>query len=260
MLTFPQLSSASVAQYPARKRQKRRCARTETPGGHVEALYDPAGSGWRWELSFTEMTEEEKSALETLFVACDGRLERFLFLDPFANLLGWTEQWDHAAWSRDGGVTVSGGVADPRGGSGAATLSNGSQADSGVSQSLAVPSTFTYCLSAWMRGAEGAATALAIDGTRRSFSLTSEWRQYWVTAQAGGGDLVRFAMEVDAGGSVDLYGPQAEPQLGPSAYKRNDGRGGWYPRARFDQDTLDLTAGGPEQYSAVVRVVSPLEE
>jgi hypothetical protein len=71
---------------------------------------------------------------------------------------------------------------------------------------------------------------------------------------------VQFTIAVQAGGAIEVYGPQAEAQIAPSEYKRNRGRGGWYPRARFDNDELNLEAEAPGLYGCEVAIVSPWEE
>ena len=74
--------------------------------------------------------------------------------------------------------------------------------------------------------------------------------------EQAGGVTVAFGAHVDAGGSVELLGMQAEAQLGPSDYKPTGGRGGVYSRVRFDTDQLTVTAQGTDVYDAMIRIVN----
>jgi hypothetical protein len=93
----------------------------------------------------------------------------------------------------------------------------------------------------------------------QTVELTGEWRQVWVSGVSGTAP-VRFNVAAEPGGAIEVYGPQVEAQIAPSEYKRNRGRGGWYPRARFDCDELNIEAEGPGLYACEAAIVSPWEE
>ena len=87
-------------------------------------LADPGAAITEWHLSFAEMSDQELAALEALFQATEGRLTPFTFLDPADNLLAWSEQQNQAVWQADPLLTLTGGVADPMGGTAAFQVSN----------------------------------------------------------------------------------------------------------------------------------------
>jgi hypothetical protein len=68
---------------------------------------------------------------------------------------------------------------------------------------------------------------------------------------------VPFGFQLPAGALVDIFGFQVEAQPAPSTYMRSQSTTGVYPRARFDQDELTVTAQGPDNLEVRVRIVSP---
>ncbi len=259
MRHFPQLESGSAGQYPMTRTLSMRTAVSETPGGERRTAFDAAGSKVRWTMPLTGLTENESAAIEALFKECEGRRRSFMFVDPPANLLAATDDGGSAHWVRGAGVTVAGGLIGLDGQASAFRVVNASAGWSGVAQTPAVPETMTYCLSAWVRGSAGGRVKLRIGGLEKLTELDGEWRQAWLSG-TGGTAAVTFGIEAQAGGSIEVYGPQAEAQIAPSEYKRNRGRGGWYPRARFDADELNIEAEGPGLSVCEVAIVSPWEE
>jgi len=259
MTHFPQLESGCAGQYPITRTLSMRTAASETPGGERRAAFDAAGSRVRWRMPLTGLTENESAAIETLFQQSEGRRRSFVFVDPSANLLAATDQGESAHWERGAGVTVTGGLIGVDGQPGAFRVTNASAGWSGVSQTLAIPETMTYCLSAWVRASAGWSVKLSIGSSEQLAELNEEWRQAWVSGVSGTAP-VKFTIAAEASGSIEVYGPQVEAQIAPSEYKRNRGRGGWYPRARFDGDELNIEAEGPGLYACEVAIVSPWEE
>ncbi len=259
MTHFPQLESGSAGQYPMTRTLSMRTAASETPGGERRTAFDAAGSTVRWKMVLTGLTESESAAIEALFQEVEGRRRSFMFVDPPANLLAATDDGESTHWERGAGVTVTGGLIGLDGQPEAFSVTNASAGWSGVSQSLAVPETMNYCLSAWVRAVTGGRARLSIGGVEQTVELSGEWRQAWASG-AGGAAPVQFRIAAEAGFAIEVYGPQVEAQMAPSEYKRNRGRGGWYPRARFDGDELNIEAEGPELYACEVAIVSPWEE
>ena len=81
----------------------------------------------------------EKHSPPEFFRAAEGTLNGFTFLDPTGNLLAWSDQLDNAVWQKDPLLTLTGGVADPQGGTLGWRLSNGGGAGQGLGQTLAAP-------------------------------------------------------------------------------------------------------------------------
>ena len=260
MLSYPQLRTGALVQWPMTKRVRHRSATLVTRGGTWHSRYDAGAKATEWEINYEGLLEEEANVLESFFRLTEGRYREFLFPDPLANLLAWSEAWDKPEWEYNSLVSMQTGVADPQGGTRAATITNGSQGQSGIQQVLESSGTYLYCFSAWLNGTQGTKAKFCIGDTGMTFVTRGGWERYEWAAVPGADDLVRFAIELDPGAVLGLYGPQVEAQPSASAYKRSAGAGGCHREARFDQDRLILTADGPDSYGARVRIVSMREE
>ena len=71
-------------------------------------------------------------------------------------------------------------------------------------------------------------------------------------------DGIGFGVQLPAGARIDAFGAQVEAQIAPSQYKKTIDRGGVYPKARFDSDSLALSTNAPNQNSGSVSLVSNL--
>lgn len=258
MAHFPQLESGCIGQYPLRRTLRLRTFESETPGGRRRAAFDGAGSEVRWDLMLTGLSESEADAISALFQASEGMRRSFMFVDPSANLLGGTDDLAGTWWEKGPGAVVAGGQIGPEGHE-AFTLTNLGAAWSGVSQSPALPAAMTFCLSVWVRSAAEGTVRLSIGEVARTVKVGSSWQQAWLSEPATTSP-VPFTITLPPGGTVEVYGPQVEAQIAPSEYKRNRGRGGWYPRARFGTDELTFRAEAPGVYACDVRIQSPWEE
>ncbi len=147
MMVYPQLGTGSLAQFPIRKQQQQRTVVNAALDGSAIRLADPNGAGTLWVLSYAGLTDTEREALEAFFEAAEGSLNAFTFLDPTANLLAWSDQLTNGVWQLDPLLTLTGGVADPAGGTLAWKLLNIGAAAQGISQTLQSPAGYLYCLS-----------------------------------------------------------------------------------------------------------------
>src|SRR6478672_8371360 len=93
MLTYPQLT-----QFPIVKRARRRTVVNRAADGRSVKMADAAGEATEWRLSYTGLSDEEVGVLQGFFVAAEGTLNEFTFLDPTANLLAWSAQLAEAVW------------------------------------------------------------------------------------------------------------------------------------------------------------------
>ena len=155
-------------------------------------------------------------------------------------------------------LAVAGGVADPGGGAEAWRIANTGAAPQGIWQTLEAPGAYTYCLSMYIRNANAgqeARATLLLGEARAERKVTREWSRI---AMTGSGDAsaqtVRFGVELPAGAAVEIFGIQAEPQAGASAYKAST-RGGVYEDARFGRDELPITTTGPGRHSCAVQII-----
>jgi hypothetical protein len=116
MIYFPQLSSGATGQFPITRQRLARTVVNQSVQDYQVKLADPGAAITEWHLSFEEMSDQELAALEALFQAVEGSLTPFTFLDPVDNLLAWSEQQNQPVWQADPLLTLTGGVADPMGG------------------------------------------------------------------------------------------------------------------------------------------------
>jgi hypothetical protein len=261
MRFFPQLSSGAGGQFPLRRRQVRRTVVNETEDGRRIKLADDAAGSTEWDLVFAGLKGSEAAAMEQFFAGGEGLLGSFTFLDPAANLLAWSEKLDDAAWQPAPLLQIAGGIADPLGTQRATSLVNPTGAALKIEQVLNAPEWFVYALSVYARSSGGSRLRLVRSSGSSSEGavkeLTTQWQRHVLPGKfTGTGETVRFALEVEAGGSVEVFGVQVEAQPGASGYKRTFSRGGVYPNSRFGQDDIEITAEGVNWSSMRVAIVA----
>ena len=147
---FPQLSSGATGQFPVTRQRVARTVVNQSCQGYQFKLADSAAAITEWRLAFAELDEQELAALEALFQSVEGSLTPFTFLDPTDNLLAWSGQLSQAVWQADPLLAVTGGAADPMGGTGAYQVSNPTSATLSLQQSINAPACLDYCLSRLM--------------------------------------------------------------------------------------------------------------
>ncbi len=152
MLAFPQLASGVTAQYPIKKYCAQRTIVNTLTDGHMVKLADPGAALSQWRLTYQNLADAEIDILQQFFATCEGQLNAFTFLDPFSNLLAWTEALDQGAWEESTFLQMTGGIADPTGGSAATRLTNPTGADLTLQQTINAPGWLSYCLSLYVRG------------------------------------------------------------------------------------------------------------
>jgi hypothetical protein len=258
MQIFPQLTTGALALYPVTKQELQRTVVNVLADGSAVVYADPDGAIAGWSLRATGLTLAEWIAIESLFQQTAGMAGTFTFLDPVGNLLLQSENFSAGAWTNGALVQLTAGIADPFGTTRATRLVNMGQAAAGVMQILNVPGDFQYCLSVWVRSTSGSAVTLAAANTSKSFRAGTQWKRVYFSSNPGqaGATTVTFGAQLAAGGSVELFGMQAEAQLGPSDYKITSAVGGVYPKARFGSDQITVTAQGADVYDAVFQIVS----
>jgi hypothetical protein len=255
-MVYPQLSSGSLAQFPIGKQQQQRTVVNAALDGSAIRLADPGGATTRWVLSYKGLTESEREALEAFFEAVEGSLNAFTFLDPTANLLAWSGQLNNAVWQAGPLLTLTGGVADPAGGTEAWEISNGGAAAQSISQTLQAPAGYEYCLSAYLR-ANQATTVTLLAGTQQTArAVTPAWTRVTLTMTGDPtASSILFGIQLPAGAAAYVYGMQAEPQAGASQYKPST-TGGVYVNARLNSDVLSVTATAVGQYACTVNIIN----
>ncbi len=259
MTVFPQLSSGAVAQFPFRKGLRFRTLVNQAADGSEIRFADVDYRARAWELAVHQLSDQEWQSIEDLHNQVEGRLQTFLFLEPGANLLAWSEQFNDAVWEKSGGVSAADAQPDPVGGSGAVQLTNPGPAGT-VSQVISAPASFRYAGSVWARTADSGAKLQVGDTASQvvevDFDTSNQWKRYSVGYNLSSSlQSVSVEVVVPVGATVNIYGPQLEAQPAPSAYKKSLQHTGVYPNARFANDVLADRAMGVNRHSGVIRIV-----
>jgi hypothetical protein len=240
MLTYPQLTH-----FPIVRRRRRRTVVNAAEDGRAIKLADPAGSFTEWRLEYSDLSDSEAGSLEEFFVAAEGSLREFVFVDPTANLLAWNAKLDEAVWARDPLLAVS--AED-----GYTRLTNVGTGPQAITQTIDNgPSGFMYCFSVYARSENAASVHLLADGAAREQAIVPDWRRLrW----SGTVENARFGLRIGAAGVVDVRGLQVEAQAGASA-ARETTIGGIYKGARLQNDRFRLVATGQNRHSCTVNIV-----
>ncbi len=255
MLAYPQLETGAISQFPVKKTRRARTIRNQTADGTTIQLADPAGGATEWQLWYEDLADEEAAALLAFFASAEGTLNSFTFLDPTGNLLAWSEALDNAVWQRDPLLALTGGAADPAGGTRAWQAANGGTGSQGIRQTLAAPGDFQYCMSVYLRAATPTVARLQIGSQTAERYIGGGWNRVTFSASGdAGASSTTFGIAVDGGATVQIYGPQVEPQNGASAYKTST-TGGVYPDARMGSDSLTITATDVNRHSCKVTII-----
>lgn len=261
MLYYPQLTSGSIGHYPIARNDRRRTVTNILADGSDIREEDAGAAQVLWDLSYAHLTSAELASIQQLFDSVEGRLETFTFLDPTDNLLNWSEDFTHSAWTADPLLQISGGIQDGFGSMRAFQLTNSAQAAQRIGQTIAAPGWFQYCFSAYLRSDAPCTIQMSASSAsgqaRQAIEVGPTWARavapVRLSTQAHG---IHFSMELPAGCSITIFGPQVEAQLGAGSYKSTTDMAGVYGKARFDSDSLSATATGLQQHSCSVRITS----
>src|SRR5579862_2476021 len=98
MLFFPQLSTGALSQFPVTRSANMRTVSNQLAGGFTVRMSDTGDQTVQWRLRYSNLTDSERAAIESLFEASEGQLSTFTFLDPTSNLLTWSEDWTQPVW------------------------------------------------------------------------------------------------------------------------------------------------------------------
>jgi hypothetical protein len=257
MLVFPQLSTGASALYALSKLRVQRTVVNALADGRTDVFADPDAAQAMWEMRARGLTRSEWDAIESLFEQTAGGWKSFTFLDPAGNLLAWSEDFAGNAWALDPLMAPAAGIADPWGTARATRFTNSAQSTGSITQTLAAPADFQYCLSLWARSGAGSPISLRVGATTGTFALGPAWKRLTMPAHSGpAADTVACAVEIGAGAAMDLFGMQLEAQPAASPYKQTGARGGVYSNARFASDELTVTAQSTDVFDALIQIVS----
>jgi hypothetical protein len=260
MRYFPQLETRTAGQYPLRRERHERVVKHEAADGRVFSLYDGNAARVEWVLRYEGLTDGERGAIDALFATCEGRLRSFVFVDPAANLLLWSEDYGRSAWTQGAMLTATSGQSDGWGTMRATRLTNTGSAAQSLSQTIAAPGQLHYCFSVFAAGA-GQRFRMRIDGggavIEREFTASEDWRRYSVAGKPDtAAETVTFSVTLQPGQSVLVTGAQVDAQPAPGGYRPTTSRRGIYPNARFAEDELAWTQQAPNNNAAEIRIES----
>jgi len=252
---YAQLPTGALSQFPLRKRRLTRTVMNTTADGRTIKLPDVAAQTTEWRLQYAGLSDTELATLQQFFASMEGSLEGFTFLDPNGNLLAWSDDPSQVEWQKDSFLDLTGGVPDPTGGTSAWTIGNAGAGPQSLAQTLNAPAVYVYCFSAYATAIQPVTITLQLGSVRAVCQVGTDWTRFAVT---GTGDAeatsITFAIELPAGSTIDLYGPQVEPQESASAYKSSTS-GGVYQNAHFRDDSFSYTSTGVNRNSTTVTIV-----
>jgi hypothetical protein len=255
MLVYPQLSSGALTQYPTRKRRHVRTIVNSVADGTQVKLADAGAESVEWQLQYRGLSDAEMEALLLFHAAAEGTLHSFTFVDPTANLLSASGNLAGDNWDCGPLLSAVRGVADPGNGTNAWRLVNPGASGQQISQSVTGPGTYVYCFSVFARAESESIVTLHIGSNVAAFTCGPNWRRLFCAGPGGAGaESLSFAIGIEAGAVVEVYGPQAEAQARPSKYKASI-EGGCYPGSRFRDDSVFFTSTGVNCHNATVNII-----
>jgi len=242
MRFFPQVGSGSIAQFPVSRSRRWRSIVNQMEDGELIMLPDETAGQIQWKLSYQGLIDTEVQSFSNLFTASQGEFAAFTFIDPLANLLGWSESLSQSAW-QVGLLQTAAGVTDPLGTQRAWSIANPSPGTQSLQQSRGVSGNYVACFSAYLRSSLPGTVALRRDGTAVTVSVGPAWRRVFVNgAGVGGAGQSTFSISLAAGQTIDVWGLQVEAQPYPSAYKQTTAALGIYEETYFGDDALTITS------------------
>ena len=242
MSWFPQIGAGSVAQFPVSRSRRWRAIANRMESSELILLPDAAGGQIVWKLSYRDLVDSEVQNLSNLFTASQGGFGAFTFIDPLANLFGWSEDLSQSAW-QVGLLQTATGVIDPLGTHRASSVTNPNPGAQSIGQSLGVSGDYVACFSVYLRSNAAGMVALHRDGTTRTVSVGPAWQRVFVSGKGvSGAGQSTFSLTVAPGQTIDVWGLQVEAQPYPSPYKQTSAGLGIYEETYFGNDELTITS------------------
>jgi hypothetical protein len=242
MSFFPQVGAGSIAQFPVSRSRRWRAIVNRMEDGEVIMLPDATAGQIQWKLSYRDLLTVEVQSLSDLFTASQGAFAAFTFIDPLANLLGWSESLSQSSWQL-GLLQPVAGATDPLGTQRASSVTNPSPGTQALRQSLGVSGDYVACFSVYLRSNVAGTVILQRDGTALTVTLGAAWQRVFVNgAGVAGAGQSTFSIALPAGLTMDVWGLQVEAQPYPSAYKQTGAALGIYAQTYFDDDDLTITS------------------
>jgi hypothetical protein len=262
-LYFPQLTSGALAQFPIHKKRTERTVTNVLADGSLILDPDPAAGRLMWSLSYSGLSIVEMNQLQALFQACNGPLRGFTFIDPTDNMFSSSGDLTAAVWQNEASMTISGGAADPFGGTGAFVVTNNSQLEQELTQTIAVPAGYMYCFSIYVLSAEVGTIGLLRQGAADEVMSAVSTGPTWSRAISQGnlndsGTTLTAGISLQPGQQITVFGPQLEAQWAPSSLRLTGESGGVYADAHWLDTDLAVAPTGPNLFSTIVNIETVL--
>lgn len=253
-LFFPQLGSGAAAQYPIKKTNVVRTITNLLPDGSMIVLPDTPASKLMWEMTYSELSPADATALQSHFQACCGPYHAFTFIDPTDNMLASSVDLTNSAWSKDPQIHITAGVPDPLGETNAFVFTNEGGAAQQFSQQLTVPANYQYCFSLYATSAQPSTVTVVWHGANATANSELPVSTIWNRIVSSGrlndaGTELTVGVMLQPGQQITLYGLQLEPQVEPSRYRATITNGGVYANAHFISATLPMISDAPNLFS-----------
>jgi hypothetical protein len=256
MSFYPQLGNGAITQFPFSRTRKWRGITNQLEGGELITLPDSAGGEINWTLKYEDLSNTEVQTIAGLFASSQGQFGSFTFIDPMANLLGWSEDLTRSGW-QTGPLALTSAVADPLGTGRASALANGSPGTLQLSQTLGISGDYIACFSAYIRAAGAGAITMQRDGIQSVAAVGPQWRRVVVSgAGIAGSGQSTFSLAIPAGLTVQVFGLQVEAQPWPSVYHATGAASGIYEDTYFADDELTITSTAPGLSRASIQLIS----
>jgi hypothetical protein len=260
-LFFPQLSTGAIAQYPIKKMLLTRNITNLLADGSMILQADPDASKVIWQMAFTELPPPDANALQSHFQSCFGPYHAFTFIDPTDNMLANSVDLSNSSWTKSPQIQITGGAADPNGGTNAVVVTNLGSGSQQVSQQLTVPANYQYCFSLFALSTQPATLTLFRQGltttANDSVSVGTGWSRFASSGRLNDpGTQVTVGISLEPGQQVTLFGLQLEAQIQPSRYRATVGSGGVYPNCHWASSTLQITSDAPNLFSTTFAIQS----
>lgn len=265
MSLFPQLSTGQVTSLPVTRSPFFTTLVNRSDDGTEIRFAELSQELGSWQIDLNNLPDVQAATLIAFFNA-NLKYGRFIFLDPFQNLLQYSEDFTQGVWTYSGShIITPNPIPDPFGGAAASELTSTVGGNLVMKQQIAVgPASqtispypkCTFTTSLWLRAASANCTITlqVSDGISQVGALTvklpgggggggDSWTRYAVTYDfiSSASSTLEFDLIIPSGLSVFMFGAQLMYLPGMGDYTKTTTVTGVRPVCRFDADVLPVT-------------------
>jgi hypothetical protein len=256
---LPQLSSSSAVQFQMRRSTTAYGASNQLASGSLILGENTRPLRRMWELSYGGLTNEELAELAEFCNSLDATVDGFVFLDPFNNMLNWSENLTTSSWVADPTLTVVEGAQSNFGEGRVHVLESTGSSEQSIRQEIELTGSGRFCASCLVRsdtpGIVGLRLNSATESSFAEFQSSSEWNQVYLSAAVSVAvPPLAFCVDIAPGSALQVKGLQLEYQPFPSRYKPTRGKGGVYANARVLYQSYQVVQHGPEWFDCSFQI------